>query len=180
MSLVSLITKAGGIIDEGATVIRIKRNGDAAARPLSLPVRGLNIPFADVPLQDGDLVEVERVNPQYFMVIGLVNKPGAFPYQPGAEYTLLQALAFAAGVNDIADPKYARIYRQTPDGRIVDRTFRLKNSELTDASNVIIKPGDVVALEHTARTRFRLLLAEILRIQTGVNVVYRLDDKEIR
>jgi len=176
MTLVSVISKAGGIVDDGATVIRIRHAGESAGRrPLVLPVKGLNIPFADVALHDGDTIEVERQNPQNFMVVGLVNKVGAFPYPAGVRYNLMQALAFAGGIDDLADPRYARIYRQGPNGKVLDRTFSLKGAALRDASNVIIKPGDVVAVEQTSRTRLRLLLAEILRINTGFNMVYRLD-----
>ena len=174
MSLVSLIMKAEGIVEGGATTIRIRRVGESASRnPISLPVKGLNIPFSDVPLQDGDTVEVERLPEQRFMVIGLVNKAGDFPYSAGVRYNLLQALAFAGGVNEYADPRYARIYRQTANGRIIDRTCKLRGLGIGDACNIIIKPGDVVAVEHTTRTRLRLLISSILRIDTRASVIFQ-------
>ncbi|HOW72884.1 MAG TPA: SLBB domain-containing protein [Phycisphaerae bacterium] len=144
--------------------------GQAGVMTVVLPVRGLNIPFADVPLVEGDMVEIEGLKPEVFTVIGLVNKAGAFPYPPGTQFSLLQALSFAAGLNDIADPQYAKIYRQDADGSIVEASFKVKGSALTSASNVMIKPGDVIAVEHTPATRFNLVLAEVFKINAGVNL----------
>jgi polysaccharide export outer membrane protein len=178
MSLVALMMKAGGVVKEGAAVIRIQRGGTAGvSEPIVLPVKGLNIPFVDVALADGDTVEVERLNPQVFTVIGLVNRSGTFVYPPGVKYTLLQALAFAGGVNDIAAPEYARIYRQDDRGNIISASFKLKGSMPVDAASTVIKPGDVVAVEHNFSTRSRVLLAQLLRITAGVNVyaTYRMD-----
>jgi len=178
LSLVNLIMKAEGIVDEGASVIRVRRGSDPIqAKPVILPVKGLAIPFVDIALGDGDTVEVERIKPQVFTVIGLVNRSGTFPYPPGAKYNLLQALAFAGGINDIAAPEYARVYRQNALGKIISASFRLKGSTPADAASLMIKPGDVVAVEHTFSTQAKLFLAQILSIKAGVNAfaTYRID-----
>jgi polysaccharide export outer membrane protein len=180
LSLVALLMKAGGIVDDGAGVIRIRHAADSqATEPLVLPVKGLNIPFADVALTQGDVVEVEALDPALFTVIGLVNKPGAFPIPPGVDYNLMQALAFAGGMDDMADPQYVRVYRQQADGQIIDATFKIAGSGISNASSVTIKSGDVVAVEQTDRTRTRLLIAEIINFTTGVTLVYRLDEDDI-
>ncbi len=200
MSLVSLIMTAGGIVDDGAAVIRVTHNDqpepaawqeedsisalfkqllhvlgpDSAAQtadvtdsegrvseggPIVLPVKGLNIPFADLALRNGDSVEVERLKLPLFTVMGLVNKPGNFPYPPDVRYNLMQALAFAGGFNQAAEPRYTTVYRQKADRTIVNATFKVVNgSKLTDASSLLIKPGDIVAVEHTPRSRTNLLL----------------------
>ncbi len=168
MSLVALLMKAGGIVEDGASAIRVNGTGEGGkVRKLVLPVKGLSIPFADVALQGGETVEVERLDPQLFTVTGLVNKPGAFPYPPGASYSLLQALAFAGGIDDTADPRYAKIYRQDAEGKILAAVFPISSKHLTQAPGIAIKPGDVVAVEHTPRTRTRRALAGVFRIGTG-------------
>jgi len=144
-------------------------NGD---EPLVLPVKGLNIPFADAALVDGASVQIEALNPQVFTVMGLVNKPGAFPYPPNVKYNLLQAIAFGGGVDEVAAPRYVRIYRQNSEDKIVDVTFKIKGNVPTAASNVAIKPGDVIAVEHTSRTERRVLLVNMFRINTGVGMYY--------
>lgn len=135
---------------------------------LVLPIKGLNIPFADIELQDGDSVIVERLQPPLFTVMGLVNSPGNFPYPPDVQYTLMQAMGFAGGLNQIVEPRYATIYRLKRDGTSVSATFPIKGySKLADASNTLIKPGDIVAVEHTPRTRTALFLDRTFRINVG-------------
>jgi len=233
MSLVELLTKAGGIVDEGAARIRIihsdeatadnkpvdekrfeqlaKSNGSASQeenlvdyhirrllktinsdhtaeiadvtdsageaterKPLVIPVKDLDIPFANVVLRDGDAVEVERLEQPLFTVIGLVNQPGNFPYPSDVQYNLIQAVGFAGGFNQAAEPRYATVYRIKADGTITGVTFKVVDtsgaSKLTNASNVLIKPGDIIALEHTPRTRTNLFLNSIFRIQVGAYV----------
>ena len=212
MSLVSLIMTAGGIVDDGAAVIRVTHNDQpepaawqeedsiraslkhllnvfdpdgiaetadvtvsegrvSETEPIVLPVKGLNIPFADVALRDGDSVEVERLELPLVTVVGLVNKPGNFPYPPNVQYNLMQALGFAGGLNQAAEPRYATVYRLKADGEIVSAAFNFwKGSGLTDGSNVLIKPGDIVAVEHTSRTRTKLFLERMFRINMGLYV----------
>ncbi len=169
MSLVTLLMKAGGVVDEGAKVIRIRHAGDTEeTEPVVLPVKQLDIPFVDVSLAAGDMLEVEQLDPQIFAVIGLVNKPGAYPIAPGAQYNLMQALAIAGGVNEIADPEYVRVYRQTADGEIVDATFHTKGKGLTDAARIQVNPGDVISAEHNARTDIRMLMAQMFRVYFNI------------
>lgn len=179
MTVVDLIMKAGGIVSKGAARIRIRRANDpGGSDPVVLPVKGLNIPFVNVSLRDGDTVEVEPLNPQVFTVIGLVSRSGVFDYPEGARYNLLQALAFAGGVNELAAPEYARVYRQTADGKIISASFRLKGTLPADAANLMIKPGDVIAVEQTFSTRTRLLFAQILRVTAGFNAYSRFPDDD--
>jgi len=148
-------------------------NQDTLQEPetLVLPIRGLNIPFADIVLEDGDSVIVERMELPLFSVIGLVSRPGNFPYPPDVRYNLMQALAFAGGFNLAADPRYASVYRLKPDGTIASAIFKLvnvgKGLQFTDSLNVHIKPGDIVAVEHTPRTRTKLFLDSVFRINIG-------------
>jgi len=171
MSLVSLLMKAGGIVSDGARVIRI-RHADQPhdAKPLVVPVKDLNVPLVDAPLQDGDAVEVEWLKPQVFTVVGLVNRPGTFPYPPGVRYTLQQALAFSAGIDPLAEPPCATIYRQDADGKILTGRFRLGGTALGEAAGVRVRPGDVIAVEHTLGTRWRLFFRRLFRV--GVYASY--------
>jgi hypothetical protein len=189
MSLVALLMEAGGIVEQGAATVRIMRDGaplagpdkagatpsapgttasQTGAGPLILPIRGLNVPFADVELQDGDRVIVDRLSPPSVTVIGLVNRPAYLPYPPDVRYNLTQVLALAGGLNQVAEPRYATVYRLKPDGSNVSATFRIiGDSELTDAATIPIKPGDIVAVEQTPRTRTALFLNTVFRINIG-------------
>jgi protein involved in polysaccharide export with SLBB domain len=203
MTLVALIMEASGIIDEGAACIKIKHadqvgsgqesldpNSELAehesspeeitsvkskkSEPIVLPIKGLNIPFADAALHNGDAVVVERLEMPLFTMIGLVNKPGNYPYPPDARYNLMQAIAFAGGLDQDADPRYATIYRLKADGTILRTPFRVikpdNGSEMMDSLNVAVKPGDIVAIEHTPRTRTNLFLQRIFHVNVGAYV----------
>lgn len=136
-----------------------------------LPVKGFNIPFTDVVLKDGDNVIVERLAQPLFSVVGLVSRSGNFPYPPNVQYNLMQALAFAGGLDPTAEPHYVTVYRLKQDGSIVHASFEIvksgNSSQLTDALNVSIKPGDIVSVEHTPRTRTKVFLDRIFRINLG-------------
>jgi protein involved in polysaccharide export with SLBB domain len=139
------------------------------AQAVVLPVYGLNIPFTNVALREGDTVVVERLKVPMFSVIGLVRSPGNFPYPPDTQYNLMQAVAFAGGLDPVADPRYATIYRLMADGSILRVPFRLiEDGELTEAMTTPIKPGDVVAIEHTPRTRRNTIINNLIRINTGL------------
>lgn len=166
------------VIIPGSGSQESRENGNST---LTLPVKGLNIPFADVALQDGVSVEVEPLNPQVFTVVGLVKNSGVFPYPPSVQYNLMQALAFAGGVDEIADPRYVRVYRQKADGDLIDATFKLNGTSPVGAPTVMIKPGDVVAVEQTGRTHRNLMLAQILGVRASANyVVYEGEDLRSR
>lgn len=145
---------------------------------LILPIKGFNIPFADVVLNDGDNVVVEPLELPLFSVLGLVGKPGNFTYPPTARYNLMQALAFAGGLDTTAEPRYVTVYRRKGSDSIVNATFEVVNtsngSMLTDALAVPIKPGDIVSVEHTPRTRANVALDRLIRVNLGVYA--RLDD----
>ncbi|MDD5010551.1 MAG: polysaccharide biosynthesis/export family protein, partial [Phycisphaerae bacterium] len=140
----------------------------AEAEPIILPVKGLNIPFADVSLMDGDLIEVKRLDPQVFTVIGLAKTPGAFPYPPDVEYNLMQALGFAGGADLAVDPRFVTVYRQDARDEVVSATFRIDNKFMAKAYDVKIKPGDVISVDVTPRTRRNMILNQMLRINFGL------------
>ena len=143
-------------------------------RTIVLPVKGLNIPFADVALNEGDSVIVEPLQVPVFSVVGLVNRPGNFPYPGEVRYNLMQALAFAGGLDRDAEPRYATIYRLKTDGTIASASFQVVNvangSQLTGALNVPVKPYDIVAVEHTPRTRTTAFVRRMFSVHIGTYV----------
>ncbi len=172
LSLYGALAAAGGILKPnnlivGARRIRVRRADGAGVEDVVLPVRGLNIPFADVGLYGGETIEVERYEPDTFTIVGLVQNPGAYPYPPETDYNLMQALAFAGGVDLIADPPFATVFRRDADGTILPATFSIAGDGLVAASALQIKPGDVIAVEHTAASWTRSLIAQIVRVQFG-------------
>jgi hypothetical protein len=146
------------------------------ARSLVLPVKGLNIPFADVALRDGDRVIVERLGEPMITVVGLVNRAGNFPYLPDAKYNLMHALGFAGGLNMSAEPRYATVYRLAADGTTVSVTLNIagiaKSEDPTEALSVPLKPYDVIAVEHTPRTRAKVFWDRVFRFYISTYIRY--------
>lgn len=119
--------------------------------------------------------EYEGENARVFTVIGLVKHPDAFAYPPNVRYNLMEALAFAGGLDPVADPRYVKIYRKDVTGEVISATFGIDDKSLADAYNVVIKPGDVVYVDHTLRTRANTFLSDVLTIGMGADVRYRRD-----
>jgi polysaccharide export outer membrane protein len=177
MTLLSLLSEAGGLAQNGTPVIRITRPGapDEKAKTILLSAtRGYAL-GEDVALEPGDTVEVETIPANSFKVIGLVNGPGRFEYQAGSKVTLIQAISYAGGINWVADPRFARVYRRDHDGRIVTADFKLSDGITPlGAAATIIKPGDVVAIEQTKETAAMLFLAKTLEasLRFDVGMIY--------
>ncbi|MDD5135343.1 MAG: SLBB domain-containing protein [Phycisphaerae bacterium] len=142
----------------------------SVVEPIVLPVKGLNIPFADVSLVEGDLIEVKKLDPAVFTVIGLAKAPGAFPYPPEVQYNLMQAIGFAGGVDLIADPRFVTVYRQNARGEVVFVTVRIDKKFMASSCKVNIKPGDVISIDVTPRTKRNVLVHQILKINFGLYV----------
>ena len=130
----------------------------------------MNIPFADVALKGGETIEVKNFDRQNFTVVGLVNKPGVFPYPTGVQYTLTQALASAGGLDIVGNPQYAKICRQDASGRLLVVPFKIGGSGLTGTAHVALKPGDVVAVEQTLCTETRRILLQMLHVGFSVGL----------
>ena len=170
MTLIAALMKAGGITQDCATTIQIHGCQSDKKRSLTVPVLVGNIPVRDEELVEGDTVIVERSEVQNVSVVGLVKKPGMFPWGDAkGRHTVMDVLAFAGGVNDLADPQYARVYRQDSAGEVISALVRLDGASSAGTGELYLKPGDIVVVEQTPRTRTRLLLAQIIRMGFGVN-----------
>ena len=170
-TVMGALAAAGGIKSErGARTIRVIGSDEQGATV----VRTLQVVLADIPLEDvalvgGETIVVEPPPERQFSVIGLVKKNGNFEYPAPRRYNLLQALATAGGVDEIAAPRYATIYRRKPDGSVLAATFRIDGTNLTDGSNIVIKDGDVIAVEHTAGSYMRQFFSQVLGFRANLS-----------
>ena len=127
----------------------------------------------NAPMVVCEVKKYQRENERVFTVMGLVNAPGAFPYPSDVQYNLMEALAFAGGLDMVADPRYLKVFRQDSSGEVVSATFGVGRKSLEEAYAVVIKPGDVVYVDHTLRTRMNRFLADALHITVGAEARYR-------
>ena len=162
--------QAGSVVATGPSVSeRMPRTEeDAKHGTIVLPVVGMNIPFKDVSLVEGDTVVVEPVQMPLISVLGLVRNPGNFEYPLHARYNLAQAIALAGGLQTDVDPRYATVYRLKPDGTILRLSFKLlEHDQYTERLNIAVRPGDLVAVEHTPRTRTNAFVNRVVRLSVG-------------
>ena len=103
-------------------------------------------------LEDGDVVMVERRDPQPVHVIGLVAKPGQFELPVNQDMHLLDVLALAGGLTlNVADKIH--VIRTLPghtEPAVIQISF--KDAKAGGASNLRLSPGDVVSVEETPVT----------------------------
>ena len=122
----------------------------------------------NMPMVVCEVTKYRNENERVFTVLGLVNDPDAFPYPPDVEYNLMEALAFAGGLDMVADPRYVKIYRQDADGKIISATFGVDSKSLEEAYSVAVKPGDVIYVDHTFRTRFNRFIADVFQVRAQI------------
>jgi len=114
-----------------------------------------------------EIMKYQRESERVFTVMGLVRSPNAFPYPPDVQYNLMESLAYAGGLDMVADPRFVKVYRQDNTGEIVSATFSVDSKSFQDAYAVAIKPGDVIYVDHTLRTRANLFIADVFNFRVG-------------
>ncbi len=98
-------------------------------------------------------VFVKEYTSQRVTVDGAVKKPGIFPSTGGL--SLLQALALAEGLNEVADPGGVLVFRVVDNRRMAAR-FDLTAIRKGKADDPLLKAGDIVMVdESAARTTLR-------------------------
>ena len=124
----------------------------------------------DPPMVVCQVAKYQRENERVFTVMGLVNQPDAFPYPPDVQYNLMEALAFARGLDMVADPHYIKIFRQDTSGKVVSAIFSVDSKSMVKAYSVLIKPGDVIYVDHTLSTRTNKFLSGLFQFRVGADV----------
>lgn len=114
-----------------------------------------------------EVEKYQRESERVFTVMGLVRGPNAFPYPPDVQYNLMESLAYAGGLDMTADPRFVKVYRQNSNGEIVSATFSVDSKSFLDAYAVAIKPGDVIYVDHTLRTRVNQFIADVFSFRMG-------------
>jgi protein involved in polysaccharide export with SLBB domain len=128
----------------------------------------------NVPMVVCTVAKYKLENERVFTIMGLVHRPDTYPYPPDVQYNLTEALGFAGGINMIADPHYVVIYRQNVNGEIVSAVLGINTKSRVKAYDFLIKPGDVICVDQTLRTRTNEFIAGIFHVGVGAQAnVYR-------
>jgi polysaccharide export outer membrane protein len=92
-------------------------------------------------------VFVKEYNSQRITVDGAVKKPGIFPMT--GNVSLLQAVALAEGLNELADPSGILLFRTVDNRRMAGR-FDLKAIRTGKMQDPILQAGDIVMVDQSA------------------------------
>lgn len=119
-----------------------------------------------------EVSKYQRDSERVFAVVGLVNKSGVFPYPADVKYNLMEAIAFAGGLDMVADPRYLKIYRQDTNGKILCATIKVESNKMSEAYGTSIQPGDLIYVDHTVSTRFNKFVSDVFHITVGADSRY--------
>jgi polysaccharide export outer membrane protein len=116
------------------------------------------------PLEDGDVVMIERRDPKPVHVIGLVTKPGQYELPPNQEMRVLDIIAMAGGVSlNVADKIHVIRHRAGQDQPAVIE-ISLAEAKSTGRGNLRLAAGDIVSVEETPATVFMDTIRTFFRV----------------
>jgi polysaccharide export outer membrane protein len=120
-------------------------------------------------LCDGDVVHVMKRTLRPIYVIGLVRKPGEFPYPTNQEIRVLDALALAGGVsNPVAED--VLVIRQTPGTKEPVRIAVSIQAAKNGRDNLPLAPGDTITVEQTPLTAAVDVIQTFIRFGIGASI----------
>ena len=174
------IAAAGGITQDAsglATVKRIRRPDDRVTFDVTDPVQLGNALTLDK-LDDGDIVFVHPAPPNTVFVGGLVNRPAPQAYDPGAEVTILQALAAASGLRTDVFPREGTLIRRMPDGSDVHVKLDLHAISKGKQQNITLAAGDILWVPDTWATRTVDFVNRNFFVRAGATITYSVSGVE--
>lgn len=125
------------------------------------------------PLESGDMIVVAPADISAIYVTGLVNAPGPVLLPQNGKLSLVRTLAAAGGLRDFLEPEEATLWRKLPDGEQVRVKLALTDVMSGKVGDIDLRPGDVLDVPHTAKTRARDWFASNIQIGPfGVRSLY--------
>jgi polysaccharide export outer membrane protein len=189
LSLVEVLSLAGGISPNAANVVKITRPKATGTLPLPAVTSDATgefwigevdlasllqakTPASNIDLLPQDVVTVPKADIVY--VVGAVRKAGGFMLNERQNVTVLQALALSEGTEKFAATTRARILRQKPGTSNRDQILVNLKALLSGKSpDQSLLPGDVLYVPPSGAKELAYQSAEVAAAMlTGV-VIYR-------
>ena len=188
-TLIEVLAMAGGLRPDAGQTLKLTRRKEWGAFPSSTPdqrsvgdvtvaeisidelVRGRSS-FADLELHPHDVVSVSQAELIY--VVGQVRKPGGFPMSGPADFSVLQALSLAEGLDRTAAPKRAVILRKRGSSGRTEVPVNLERILAGRAPDTRMEPEDVLFIPNNAAKSVGMkTLDTILQTTTGMAIYGR-------
>jgi len=149
MSLLELISKAGGFTENAGNEMFVMREGKGGLKAnLTIDLNDLILngnQSLNIPLQPSDVVNVPIDKIIQIYVWGEVKNPGALEVKYSKKITLLQAIAQAGGTTDSAKRSGVVITRKDEKtGKETRLTVNLNQIMQGKKPNIVLKDGDVI------------------------------------
>jgi polysaccharide biosynthesis/export protein len=176
-SLMAALLAANGLSKDAGTEVEIRHTDSRGVMPApnEPPVVKVDLAAATagtmpVPnLRDGDVVQVVKRKLPPVYVIGLVQKPGSFPYPPNQEIRVLDALAMAGGVSN-AVAEDVLLIRHLPDRQEPVRIAVSIQGAKNGQDNLVLAPGDTISVERTPATAVVDVVQTFFRVALGGSI----------
>jgi polysaccharide export outer membrane protein len=120
-------------------------------------------------LHDGDVVYVAKRTPKPVYVMGLVRKPGEFPYPMNQEIRVLDAIALAGGCSNPWAENVLIIRRSAGKTEPIRIAVSLQSAK-QGQDNVALAPGDTVSVEQTPVTAVLDFVQTFIRVGVGASM----------
>jgi polysaccharide export outer membrane protein len=151
-SLLQAISAAGGLTERaGKTIYILRRSESGISDTLSVSVDDLLHGSSgqwNVPLQPGDIVNVEAKRSIRVFCLGAVKSPGALEFEGDDRITLLSVIAKAGGLNEKASSKI-RLKRRGPDGKDLEMSFSFGRIVAGKEADPKLQADDVVIVKES-------------------------------
>lgn len=173
-SLLSMLSLAGGPLDSAANVAYVIRSSTNSQETVRIKVDLEELLHSasselNLVLVPGDVVYLPRAPHVY--VYGSVRQPGAFTYRK--QLRLLESIAIAGGVSDMADTSNITLLRRAENGKEQIYLVNLARIESGRDPNVFLRDGDILRVPESPPKR---VFYGILNLVRGLfTFSYRLD-----
>jgi polysaccharide biosynthesis/export protein len=174
LSLMRVITQAGGFAEEAGNIVQVVRAG-AATQDQVIRVRiedlRMGLLEANIPVYGGDMVNVLPAGAVY--VVGAVNHPGRHTLKSDSEQmTVLRLLALAEDTKRTAKLESAVILRKDESGATKEIPVDLKKILQRKAPDVPVMANDIVFIPESMGKRAAARSGEAA-MQVGIMALLR-------
>jgi polysaccharide export outer membrane protein len=187
-TLAEVLSMAGGLRPDAGRTLKLTRRAQWGPIPLladqqttlNVTVAEINVeelvrgrgPFADIEVQPHDVISVSQAEVVY--VVGNVRKPGGFAMTGWGDFTVLQALSMAEGLDKMAAPKKAKILRKQGSSGRVEVPVNLERILSGQAADTPLLSEDVLFVpNNTAKSATMKSLDVIIQTAAGLAVYGR-------
>ncbi len=151
-TLLQAISAAGGLTERaGKTIYVMRRSDNGLSDTMAISVDDLlhgGSAKWNIPLQPGDIVNVEAKRSVRVFCLGAVKSPGALDLDADDRITLLSVIAKAGGFTDKASSK-VRIKRRGPDGKDTELVVNFSRVVSGKDPDPPLKADDIVIVKES-------------------------------